>query len=91
MALDGGTVAAIRFGYGFHRDQPVPGNAAGLMDAVEAGAAAGLSFPIRGLSERRSQLDDLIAERKTNGKTAAFQKMRKHLERHGSEVHNLLA
>ena len=81
--MDVSTIAAIRFGYGFHPDQRTPRSGVALLEQMERGAKARLLFPMAGLQERRGQLDALIAERKANGKTPTFQKMRKQMRRDG--------
>lgn len=83
MAFEDRTIAAIRFGYGFHADQQAPRNAQALLDQIERAANAPLLFRQASLLDRRGRLDDLIAERKANGKTPKFQQMRKQMRRDG--------
>ncbi|MEL6208773.1 MAG: DUF1800 domain-containing protein [Pseudomonadota bacterium] len=81
MAVSKTTIAAIRFGYGFHRDQAAPSGPGALFDTLGVAQRTPMPVPIAGLAERRKRLDALIAERKSGGKGPEFQEMRKAMRR----------
>lgn len=64
MAISRSTIAQIRFGYGFHPDQPVPNGPEDLMAQARDGARSGLIFPVTSIEGRRGLLDQMIERRK---------------------------
>jgi len=79
MAVSNATIGAIRFGYGFHPDQPAPDNPDALMAALRAGQTAPLLFDVPGSDDRRALLDEMIRLRKAKdkeGRRKAIRKMR---------------
>ncbi|MEM9061553.1 MAG: DUF1800 domain-containing protein [Pseudomonadota bacterium] len=81
MAVSKSTVAAIRFGYGFHPEQTPPSGADALLAGLTVAQDAPMPLPVEGLTDRRARLDDLIAERRSGGKGSKFQEMRKQMRR----------
>ena len=81
MSLAKSTIATIRFGYGFHGAQTPPDGRNGLLDGLDRAARTAPIFKAPSLKDRRSRIDDMIAERKRSGKGEKFQEMRKQMRR----------
>ncbi|MEM1161950.1 MAG: DUF1800 domain-containing protein [Pseudomonadota bacterium] len=82
MGISQTTVAAIRFGYGFHPAQEPAKNADQLLRQARAGARADLVLPVLGLADRRARLEDLIRTRRSRGRDSkAFREKRVAMRR----------
>lgn len=71
------TIAAIRFGYGFHSGEAPPAGAEALLAGLRAAAGQPPVFEIAGPAERRARLDGIVAARKAGAADPDMKRMRR--------------
>ncbi|MEM7213432.1 MAG: DUF1800 domain-containing protein, partial [Pseudomonadota bacterium] len=81
MSISTNTIASIRFGYGFRLDQTPPSGALALLDSLHRASNSEPIFQTPTLRDRRARIDEVITERKRNGKGAKFKELRKQMRR----------
>ena len=82
MGISRRTIAAIRYGLGFHPGQPPAGSPDALMAEARRGASAPLELAVASLADKRERLDKLITIRKDAGKDSEmFKEARLSLRR----------
>lgn len=77
MTVSATTMAAIRFGYGFHPDQDPPRSAEDLLASIKRGAKARPAFRITPMSERVAEIHNMFEVRKADGKSKKFRSLRR--------------
>ena len=81
MAISRGTIAAIRFGYGFHPDQTPPRGPEDMILGLDAAAEAAPLFPIAPRARRREQIASIAELRRDKANRETVRKMRRAMRR----------
>lgn len=79
MAISRGTIAAIRFGYGFHPDQPSPRGPEDLILQLDRAPRAAPLFPILPRRERQKKTAELVRLRRAKADRDAIRKKRREV------------
>ncbi|MEO1490754.1 MAG: DUF1800 domain-containing protein [Pseudomonadota bacterium] len=79
MTVSASTIAAIRFGYGYHPDQPPPRGADDLLTQIRRGTRARPIFPVEPIAKRADEVRRMFAIRKASGRSDEFRQMRRKI------------
>lgn len=89
MAPSRATMAAIRFGYGFHPDQTPPRGPEDLLSGLDRAARTALIFPVQSMAGRQNQIAELRRRRRAKAPPEDLkqsrQAMRRQVVREGTE------
>lgn len=85
MQVRQSTIAAIRFGYGFHPDQAAPDGAEGLLTGLRRAASTKPLFAIDDRKARGRAIRDVLELRKREKGSANFRNKRKALRQRTTE------
>ncbi len=85
MQVRNSTMAAIRFGYGFHPGQTPPNGAEDLISSLRRGASDKPLFPTDSRAKRGAAIQEALRARKRNKGSAAFRNLRKSLRQSAAQ------